>query len=129
MAATVGGQKHPREATVERTVNARGTHVYLDYLQNLPGKTVAAAYSVRANVRAGVFAPVSLAGVEPRNGPDEFTIGTMKARLAKSGNVWAALRDSVPINLSKRQWRRLRFLVLVGKLNPIPVIPQRKSGS
>lgn len=35
--------------------------------------------------------------------PDEFTIGTMKARLAKSGNVWAALRDSVPINLSKRQ--------------------------
>ena len=51
------------------TVNARGTHVYLDYLQNLPGKTVAAAYSVRANVRAGVFAPVSLAGVEPRSSP------------------------------------------------------------
>ena len=69
MAAAVGGQKHPREVTVERTVNARGTRVYPDDLQNLPGKTLAAAYSVRANERAGVSAPDSLAGVEPRNSP------------------------------------------------------------
>lgn len=51
-------RKYPRHATVERSVSRRGKRVYLDYLQNLPGKTLATAYSVRANRFAGVSTPL-----------------------------------------------------------------------
>ena len=48
--ATMIAARHPKAATVERTVRARprGT-VYVDYLQNILGKTLATAYSARAS--------------------------------------------------------------------------------
>ncbi len=50
MIATKIAAAHPKEATIERFVKERGAAtVYVDYLQNIQGKTVAAAYSVRAN--------------------------------------------------------------------------------
>ena len=39
--ATLVSEKHPREATLERSVRARGKRVYIDYLQNIEGKTLA----------------------------------------------------------------------------------------
>ena len=53
--ATVVAAKHPKVATVERKVKARprGT-VYVDFLQNILGKTLATAYSARASDYAGV---------------------------------------------------------------------------
>ena len=48
--ATMVAAKHPKVATVERAVRARGTDmVYVDYLQNIEGKTLACAYSARAS--------------------------------------------------------------------------------
>ena len=45
-----GRTKHPKVATVERAVRARGPRmVYVDYLQNIQGKTLAIAYSARAS--------------------------------------------------------------------------------
>ena len=41
--ATVVATQHPRLATVERKVGARGRTVYIDYLQNIEGKTLATA--------------------------------------------------------------------------------------
>ena len=52
--ATLVVRKHPKETTIERAVGARGRRVYLDCLQNMRGKTLASAYSVRANDMAGV---------------------------------------------------------------------------
>nr|MBA3645985.1 DNA ligase D [Gemmatimonadaceae bacterium] len=47
--ATRVAEQHPREATIERSVKARGgATVYVDYLQNIKGKTIASAYCVRA---------------------------------------------------------------------------------
>ena len=43
--ATIVAHKHRKEATVERTVGKRGRTVYVDYLQNILGKTLATAYS------------------------------------------------------------------------------------
>src|SRR5262249_1999781 len=57
--ATVVAQKHPKQATVERTVKKRGQQVYVDYLQNIPGKTLATAYSARGSEYAGVSAPLT----------------------------------------------------------------------
>ena len=52
-------QKHPQLATTERSIAARGRRIYVDYLQNSRGKTLASAYSVRANDFAGVSAPLT----------------------------------------------------------------------
>jgi bifunctional non-homologous end joining protein LigD len=52
--ATLVAMKHPKVATVERTVGKRGRTVYVDYLQNIQGKTLACAYSARASEFAGV---------------------------------------------------------------------------
>ena len=57
--ATVVATKHPDVTTVERMVKRRpkGT-VYIDYLQNIYGKTLAAAYSARATEFVGVSTPL-----------------------------------------------------------------------
>ena len=98
--ATIVATKHPKVATVERMVKRRPRNtVYVDYLQNIIGKTIATAYSARASDFAGVSTPLTwkevAAGVDPR----DFTIRTASARFRKVGDLWAALRTSKPVNL------------------------------
>jgi bifunctional non-homologous end joining protein LigD len=99
--ATVVAQKHPKVATVERSVKARGPRVYVDYLQNILGKTLATAYSARASDYAGVSAPLTWKEVEAGIDPHDFTIQTMPARAEQVGDLWAALRKSKGVDLSK----------------------------
>jgi bifunctional non-homologous end joining protein LigD len=97
--ATVVAQKHPKEATVERAVKKRGKQVYVDYLQNIPGKTLATAYSARASEYAGVSAPLTWKEVHSKIDREAFTIRTMPARLKKVGDLWAGLRKSKGVDL------------------------------
>lgn len=97
--ATLVAEKHPREATVERAVKARGRRVYIDYLQNIEGKTLASAYSVRANAHAGVSAPLTWKEVDAGVDRDAFTLRTMPARLKKVGDLWEPLRTAKGANL------------------------------
>jgi DNA primase len=39
--ATMVAERHPKEATIERSVKARGRRIYVDYMQNALGKTLA----------------------------------------------------------------------------------------
>jgi bifunctional non-homologous end joining protein LigD len=98
--ATVIAAKHPKIATVERTVRARrkGT-IYVDYLQNILGKTLATAYSARASDYAGVSTPLMWDEVFDDIDPHDFTIRTAPARFAKVGDLWARLRTSTPADL------------------------------
>jgi bifunctional non-homologous end joining protein LigD len=98
--ATLVASRHPKSATVERTVKARkrGT-VYVDYLQNILGKTLATAYSARATEFAGVSTPVTWKEVDEHLDPREFTILTAPQRFAEVGDLWAALRNRKPANL------------------------------
>jgi len=97
--ATVVAGRYPKDATVERSLAARGRRVYLDYLQNMRGKTLASVYSVRANDWAGVSMPITWdeadAGVDPR----AFTMATAPARLAAAGDLWAGLRLAQPADV------------------------------
>jgi bifunctional non-homologous end joining protein LigD len=97
--ATVVAQKHPRHATVERTVAARGKRVYVDFLQNVLGKTLATAYSARASDFAGVSTPLTWNEVHDGIDPRAFTINTIPERLESTGDLWAALRTSKGVNL------------------------------
>ena len=98
--ATVVAQKHPKIATIERSVRARGPKVYVDYLQNILGKTLACAYSARASEYAGVSTPVTWREIDEGFRREEFTIKTVPARLQKVGDLWKPLRTSKGIDLS-----------------------------
>lgn len=98
--ATVVASRHPKSATVERTVRARkrGT-VYVDYLQNILGKTLATAYSARASEFAGVSTPLAWKEIDAHLDPRDFTITTAPKRFAEVGDLWAPLRTKKPANL------------------------------
>ena len=90
LVATRVAAKHPQEATIERKVSARSTSaVYVDYLQNIPGKTVAGAYAVRAKPGATVSTPLAWDEVKPGLDPRAFTILTVPDRVAKVGDLWS----------------------------------------
>lgn len=98
--ATIVSTKHPKVATVERMVKRRprGT-VYVDYLQNILGKTLATAYSARATDYAGVSTPLTWKEVERGVDPRDFTIRTAPARFREAGDLWAKLRTGKPVDL------------------------------
>jgi bifunctional non-homologous end joining protein LigD len=94
LVATLVAEKHPKVATVERSVRARGARIYVDYLQNIEGKTLASAYSARASEYAGVSTPLTWKEVDRGIRREDFTIVTVPARLRKVGDLWAPLRTA-----------------------------------
>ena len=80
---------------------ARGARVYVDYLQNILGKTLATAYSARASEYAGVSTPLTWDEIDAGIRREDFTIATMGARLKQVGDLWAVLRTSKGIDLSR----------------------------
>jgi len=83
-------ERHPKIATVERWVKARpsGT-VYVDFLQNIRGKTVAGVYSVRAQATPSVSTPLAWDEVNDDLDPSTFTVDTVLPRLRDVGDLWA----------------------------------------
>jgi bifunctional non-homologous end joining protein LigD len=77
--------EHGDLATTARAIGARGGKVYLDYLQNGYGKTIAAPYTVRPKPGAPVSAPLRWSEVNGRLDPARFTIRTMPARAERLG--------------------------------------------
>ena len=67
--------------------------VFVDYNQNAKDRTVASAYSVRPVPDARVSTPLSWAEV-PGCDPAAFTIDTVPARFAQSGDPWAEMDDA-----------------------------------
>src|SRR5262249_42987048 len=98
--ATIVASRHPKQATVERAVakRAKGT-VYVDYLQNIEGKTLATAYSARANAFAGVSTPLTWKEVDAGVDPRDFTVRSARARFTAVGDLWEGLRTSPPADL------------------------------
>jgi bifunctional non-homologous end joining protein LigD len=93
LVATLVSEQHPKSATIERMVRKRprGT-VYVDFLQNILGKTLATAYSARASDYAGVSTPLAWKEVARGLDPRDFTIRTAPARFIGAGDLWAPLR-------------------------------------
>ena len=92
--ATTVAEQHPKQATIERSIKARGRRIYVDYMQNVLGKTLASAYSARASAFAGVSTPITWEEVEEGVEPQDFTIDTFAQRIRDAGDVWAGLRKA-----------------------------------
>jgi DNA ligase D len=82
----------PDLATSKWWKEERGTRVFLDYNQNARDRTIASAYSVRANPEGKVSCPVTWAEMETVE-PGDLTIATVPARFAKLGDVGAGIDD------------------------------------
>ena len=102
--ATVVASRHPKAATVERMVKKRPTDVvYIDYLQNIYGKTLATAYSARASTFAGVSTPLTWDevhdGLKSGLAPQDFTMQGIFERVRVVGDLWVRLQTSTPADL------------------------------
>jgi bifunctional non-homologous end joining protein LigD len=99
--ATYVADKQPKVATVTRAVRARGRKVYVDYLQNIEGKSLACAYSARASDFAGASTPLTWDEIDEGVDPRDFTIRTLPYRLARVGDLWAPLLRSKGVDLRR----------------------------
>ena len=97
--ATLVATRHPKLATVERTVSRRGRTVYVDYLQNIEGKTLATVYSARASEFAGVSTPLRWDELGTDLRPEDFTIRSVAARFREAGNLWDPLHGTRRVDL------------------------------
>lgn len=90
--ASLVAKAFPEKATVERMVKKRGGKVYLDFLQNLRGKTVVAVYSPRPRPLAPVSMPITWEEVaEGKVRPTDFTIKNGLERVKKTGDLLAPM--------------------------------------
>jgi bifunctional non-homologous end joining protein LigD len=89
MIATKVTTAHPKETTIERFVKARGAAtVYVDYLQNIQGKTVAGPYCVRAKPGATVSTPLEWSELKDSLDPRAFNLGNAAERFETVGDIW-----------------------------------------
>ena len=85
-------EKHPKDISVDWAVEKRSGKIFLDYNQNVRGKTLAAIYSPRPSPQATVSAPLRWDEVGQAY-PTDFTLATMPERLASVGDIWADILD------------------------------------
>ena len=88
--ATSVAQQFPKLATIERWVKSRPRGaVYVDFLQNIRGKTVAGVYSARAEPQATVSTPLRWDEIDDSLSPSDFTLDTVLPRMKTVGDLWA----------------------------------------
>ena len=85
-------RRSPEHITTSWWKEERGEKVFLDYNQMARDRTIACAYSLRANARATVSAPVTWAEL-PEVEPDDFDLRSMPERFARIGDPHAAIDD------------------------------------
>ncbi len=84
-------EERPDLITLESSLSRRGGKLYLDYMQNVKGKTLASVYSVRARAGAPVSTPLKWDEVQPGLRPTDFTMENTPARLAATGDLFAGV--------------------------------------
>jgi bifunctional non-homologous end joining protein LigD len=95
--------RHPRLLTAEYKVAKRPKgRVLVDYNQNAWGRTLASVYSVRAHPKGCVSRPVTWKEMEKGVRIEEFRLGTVRDRFAKTGDLFKPLlQKSRRFDLSK----------------------------
>jgi DNA ligase D-like protein (predicted polymerase) len=78
----------PDSTSVVRSPAKRQGRVYLDFLQNRRGQTLAAPYSARPYFGSTVSTPLKWSEVRKGLDPSTITIRTMPKRLEKVGDLW-----------------------------------------
>lgn len=82
-------EKLPRITSLERSPAKRQKRVYLDYLQNNFGQTIASVYSVRPREGASVSTPLEWSEVKQGLNPQDFNIHDTLQRVQKKGDIFS----------------------------------------
>jgi bifunctional non-homologous end joining protein LigD len=95
--------RHPALMTSEYRVAKRPRgRVLVDYNQNAWGRTLASIYSVRPRPGAPVSTPVTWKEIEKGVRIEDFRIDNVRARIAKTGDLWKPLLQKTGrVNLKK----------------------------
>src|SRR5690606_28622133 len=80
---TVVQEQLPKLTTMERPLKARKGRIYLDYLQNRAGQTLASVYCARPKPGATVSTPLLWKEVNSKLDKNDFTIFTILERIKK----------------------------------------------
>lgn len=92
--------REPKLTSVERMPAKRKHKIYVDFLQNREGQTLAAPYSVRPTPEATVSMPLRWDEVKPGLKPTDFTIKNALRRLKRTGDLLGPVLAK-PIDLAK----------------------------
>jgi len=87
-------------SSMERSPNKRKGKIYLDYMQNKKGQTIAAPYSVRPKPGATVSAPLHWDEVNADLTIAQFDMQSIIHRVSSMVDPWATIFD-VKVNLKK----------------------------
>jgi bifunctional non-homologous end joining protein LigD len=96
--ATLVQEQLPAFTSLERSLSKRGNKIYVDYLQNSRGQTIASAYSVRPVNGAQVSTPLRWKEVKKGLHPSQFTIFNTEKRVKELGDIfYMAIQKGVNI--------------------------------
>ncbi len=86
-------QEHPGEVVIDWAVEKRTGKVFIDYNQNVRGKTLGSVYAPRAAPGGTVSVPL-LWDELGKIYPTDFNILMVPGRLAAMGDLWAGILDA-----------------------------------
>src|SRR5690606_41817973 len=87
----IGLKQPPERESQERMPRKRVRKIYLDYLQNGRGKTMATPYSLRVKKGAPVSTPVSWSQFQDLSSLQELNIHTVPEMLEETAAQWKDL--------------------------------------
>ncbi len=86
--------RHPETTSLERSPAKRKNKIYLDFLQNRRGQTIAAPYSARPKPGATVSTPLTWDEVNEDLNIKQFTIFNTAERIRQTGDLWKDITDT-----------------------------------
>ena len=90
--ATMTQQQLPEFTSLERSLSKRGKdNIYIDFLQNRKGQTLACAYSLRPKPGATVSTPLEWNEVKSGLLPSDFTMKNIMKRVEKKGDLFGGV--------------------------------------
>ena len=89
--ATEVHRRMPSITSIERSPAKRRRKVYIDYLQNRQGQTIAAPYSIRPRPKAAVSTPLHWDEVKKGLVPEKYTIETIFDRIKTEGEIFSPI--------------------------------------
>jgi len=101
-------QQYPGFTTTERMISRRKGKMYLDFLQNRPGATLACPYSLRPKPGATVSMPLHWDELKPGLKMSDFTILNSVARLKETGDLFkGVLGKGIDLEAGLQRYRQL----------------------
>ncbi|MGE0633761.1 MAG: non-homologous end-joining DNA ligase, partial [Pseudobdellovibrionaceae bacterium] len=100
MVCRIIAKKYPATTSIDRNPNRRKGKIYLDFMQNRRGQTLASAYCVRPKSGAPVSMPLSWSELKIGIKPIQFHMKNALHLISKRKDPWRGVLGS-PIDLEK----------------------------